>query len=176
MEKCIPAWAQADIQNFQKNHTLGKDAKRSNLTEADAVQAIASLTAQIDQIGQLKDTDQDNCKGEPGVFQPKVDATQFPMGPPIPAPRLRFDGNSGQGWTVTDMTQGPLQSLSVIVYAEEFIDSYVVLKTPLGSGSQLLRLNRKQLDASYNEISGGIWDMLGNLVQKWANQNAPRQG
>ncbi len=53
--------------------------------------------------------------------------------------------------------------------------SLELLKTPLGSGSQLLRLNRKALDTSYNEISGGIWDMLGNLVQKWANQKAPGQ-
>ncbi len=175
MEKSIPAWAQADIANFRKNHTLGSQARRTQLTETDAVQAISSLAAQIDQIGQLKDTDQDNCKGEPGVFQPKVDPAQFPMGPPIPAPRLKFEGDSSNGWTVTDMTQGPLQSLSVIVYTEDTIDSYVVLKTPLGSGSQLLRLNRKALDTSYNEISGGIWDMLGNLVQKWANQKAPGQ-
>lgn len=177
MEKSIPAWAQADIQTFRKKNTLGTGARRTALSEMDAVQAISSLVSQIDQIVQLKDTDQDNCKGEVGVFQPKVDPAQFPMGPPIPAPRLKYHGDSNEGWTVTDMTQGPLQSLSVIIYKKDTIDSYVVLKTPLGSGSQLLHLDRNELATSYNEISGGIWDMLGNLVQKWAtNQNAPKPG
>lgn len=173
MEKNIPAWAQADIKNFRKSNTLGKDARRTPLTENDAVQAISSLASQIDQIVQLKDTEHDNCAGQKGVFQPKVDPNQFPMGPPIPAPKLKYSGNSKKGWTVTDMTQGPLQSLSVIIYSKNAIDSYVVLKTPLGSGSQLLHLDRNALDTSYNEISGGIWDMLGNLVQKWAKQSTP---
>ncbi|MCE7868976.1 hypothetical protein DYH09_01225 [bacterium CPR1] len=174
MEKSIPGWALKEIQTYQKTNTLGNQAKRTDLSETDAFQAASSLAGQIDQIGQLKDTEHDACKGEPGVFQPVMAPAQSPLGgPPLPAPRLRFEGNSSQGWTVTDMSQGPLQSLSVIVYTEQAIDSYILIKTPLGSGAQLLHLDRKELARSYNEISGGIWELLGGLVQKWANQQSP---
>ena len=74
-----------------------------------------------------------------------------------------FEGDKNSGSQVTVMDNPMASSVQITDYSADSVDSIVVLGGPM-PGTQLTHIDRKNPGASYVEVKGEIWNMMGGMM------------